>query len=372
MWLGIPFSADMGTSVWHPAVGNAPFQPTPLPLIDGTKENGWKVVEQPVALQNLTARYVERASLFISENAANRKPFVLYIPFNHVHNPQFCSKMWCNTSVVHGNGAAIPTGHGGTGSAMQEMDHSVGEIMAALKTAGVDDDTLVFFTSDNGAPSNHQNAASSNDQKDGEFSNHPLSGYKGSIQEGGIRMPAMIRWPGKVQAGTETGELAATYDIFTTMLTLAHVALPTDRVIDGQDLSPIIFNANGNRGGGGGWGGGGGGAAAAYELLTKKKGNGHVSGHSKHRCIFMYHSGVALDAVRCGNYKYNFAQHQLYDLIADPSESSPLPVNQTASLQAIVANLTAERSALLASVVPVVDQVNLGTDPAYSICSDPK
>lgn len=212
----------MGTSVFHPD-GNEPFQPTPLPLIDGTKHGGWKVVEQPVALQNLTARYIERAVHFIEETAANKKPFVLYIPFNHVHNPQFCSKVWCNTSLIIGNGAAIPTGHGGVGSAIQEMDASVGAIMASLKDAGVDGNTLVFFTSDNGAPDNHQNA----NPTAGAYSNHPLSGFKGSIQEGGFRMPAMVRWPGKIAAGTETGELAATYDIFTTMLTLAHVVSPT-------------------------------------------------------------------------------------------------------------------------------------------------
>jgi hypothetical protein len=66
-------------------------------------------------------------------------------------------------------------------------------------------------------------------------------GFKGSVYEGGIRMPAIVRWPGRVQAGSTTGELAATYDIFTTMLTMAAVPLPSDRIIDGKDLSPIIF-----------------------------------------------------------------------------------------------------------------------------------
>jgi hypothetical protein len=63
--------------------------------------------------------------------------------FNHVHNPQYCSAEWCNTSSVTGNGPAIPTGHGGTGSAVQEMDWSVGQIMAALKGSGEDENTLV-------------------------------------------------------------------------------------------------------------------------------------------------------------------------------------------------------------------------------------
>ena len=66
-------------------------------------------------------------------------------------------------------------------------------------------------------------------------------GFKGSVYEGGIRMPAIVRWPGHIKAGSITGELAATYDIFTTMLTMAAVPLPSDRIIDGKDLSPIIF-----------------------------------------------------------------------------------------------------------------------------------
>ena len=119
-----------------------------------------------------------------------------------------------------GDGTAIPAGHGGTGSAVQEMDDSVGGILAALKAAGHADNTVVFFTSDNGAPSNHVSV------QDQRGSNAPLKGFKGSISEGGIRMPAMVRWPGKIKPGSRTDSLAATYDVFATMIAMAGAELP--------------------------------------------------------------------------------------------------------------------------------------------------
>jgi arylsulfatase A len=224
-YLGIPFSADMGTSVWHPEPANN-FDWAPQPLVEGTDTGGWSIIEQPAAMQNLTVRYAEAASKFITESSkAGDPPWVLYVAFNHVHNPQYCNAQWCGTaSGVVGSGPAIPSGHGGTGSAVQEMDWTVGEIMAALKTAGVDDNTVVFFTSDNGAPSNHIAV------QDERGSNAPLKGYKGSVWEGGIRMPAMVRWPGKVRPGSVSTELVATYDIFVTMAAMAGTPLPAGRV----------------------------------------------------------------------------------------------------------------------------------------------
>lgn len=122
-----------------------------------------------------------------------------------------------------------------------------------------------------------------------------------------------------------------------------HQATPTDRAIDGQDLSPILF----------------------------EDGSPGHSNASRHKCIFMYHSGVALQAVRCGRFKYFPDTGKLFDLIADPRESNALPVNSSKLYQEVAANITAARAALLATVVPVVDQVNLGSDPSAAICADP-
>ena len=135
----------MGLSPWwNDPSGWGPASPlVPLPLLDGAA-----IVEQPTLLQNLTGRYVTRAQRFIGESARSGQPWVLFMSWNHVHNPQFCSAAWCGTAPnVTGKGAAIPSGHGGTGSAVQELDWAVGELMATLKTTPCcDENTLVFFT----------------------------------------------------------------------------------------------------------------------------------------------------------------------------------------------------------------------------------
>jgi len=231
-----------------------------LPLVEGTSKLGWSIIEQPVALHTLTDRYVEKATNFMKKHTADGAPWVLYVPFTHVHTPQYCSPRWCNTSSVIGYGRAIPTGHGGTGSAIQEMDESVGSILAALKETGADENTLVFFTSDNGAPNFHAHSQKING------SNHPLKGFKGHPADGGVRMPAMVRWTGQVAPGSVSRALVATYDIFTTMLTLAGVPLPADRAIDGRDLTPVLLGQHGATG---------------------------------HDCVFIYAVGSNLEAVRC-------------------------------------------------------------------------
>ena len=341
-YLGIPYSVDMGKTVWRNQTA-AGFSGV-LPLVEGTAADGFKIIEQPAKLENLTTRYVNAATGFMRKHADAGKRFVLYIPFSHVHNPQFCSPAWCGSSTIIGGGPAVPTGHGGTGSAVQEMDAAVGAIMDELRADPVlDAETLTFYTSDNGAPSNHalnQTAKLLNETLVGTGSNYPLRGFKGQVWEGGIRMPAIVRWKGQIKPGTVTGELAATYDIFTTMMRLADVALPSDRVIDGKDLTPILLG----------------------------------TGPSQHDCIINYHSGAAGPAVvRCGNYKLHFdtSSPQLYNLVDDPHEDRPLPVDAEPALQAIVRKITAARTAHMATVVPVVDQILLGYDDDYMLCSDP-
>jgi hypothetical protein len=152
-------------------------------------------------------------------------------------------------------------------------------------------------------------------------------------------MPAIVRWPGVIAPGTETAELAATYDIFTTMLTMAAVPLPSDRIIDGKDLTPILLG----------------------------------TGPSAHECIFNYHSGLSLAVVRCGGYKMHFDQEALplFDLIRDPAEAHPLPYASNATLQAIADRISRARAAHLTTVVKVVDQIQLGFDTDLMLCGDP-
>merc|ERR1719287_327341 len=114
---------------------------------------------------------------------------------------------------------------------MEEMDSHIGSVLTTLKDADVDDNTLVFFTSDNGPWLIQRLSGGSQ----GTF----FEG-KTTTWEGGIREPAIVRWPGKVQAGTVNREMVATYDIFATVVKLAGAKLPEDRFIDGKDLSGVL------------------------------------------------------------------------------------------------------------------------------------
>jgi arylsulfatase A len=105
-----------------------------LPLIHNTT-----VIEQPVNLNTLEQRYVQKASEFIHASANAKKPFLVYLAWSHVHVPDFVNPSFCNSSA-----------RGRFGDAMEEMDNHIGSVMQVLKDADVEDNTLVFFTSDNG------------------------------------------------------------------------------------------------------------------------------------------------------------------------------------------------------------------------------
>jgi arylsulfatase A len=112
-----------------------------------------------------------------------------------------------------------------------ELDWSVGQILDALKRNGLDDNTLVLFTSDNGPWLNYGNHAGSAG---------PLREGKGTMWEGGYREPCVMRWPGKIPAGTTCSEFASTIDVFPTVAKLIGAPMPTDRIIDGKDIWPLI------------------------------------------------------------------------------------------------------------------------------------
>jgi arylsulfatase A len=173
---------------------------------------GEEVIEYPVDQTTLTKRYTAETIRLIKEN--KDKPFFIYIPHAMPHvplhvSPEFKGK----TKTLFGD-------------VMEEMDWSVGEILKAVKEAGIDKKTLIIFTSDNGA---HQGSAG------------VLRGKKATIYEGGFRVPCIARWPGKIPADVVNDEVTATVDVLPTLTKLASGSVPDDRPIDGKDIRPLLF-----------------------------------------------------------------------------------------------------------------------------------
>ncbi len=173
---------------------------------------GEEVVEYPADQSTLTKRYTEEAVRIIKEAKNHKAPFFIYLPHTMVHRPLAVSKAF--------------EGRTGTliGDAIAEVDWSTGEIVRAVKAAGIAEKTLVIFTSDNGAAVG---------------SSLPLRAKKGSVYDGGIREPTLMWWPGRIPASSTCREVAATIDIMPTLARLSGGTLPT-RKIDGKDIWPLM------------------------------------------------------------------------------------------------------------------------------------
>lgn len=174
---------------------------------------GEQIIEDPVIQGTLTERYTQEAVRFIEENADN--PFFLYLPHSFPHVPLFTAGRFEGQSDA-----------GLYGDVVETIDWSTGEILATLERLGLDENTLVIFTSDNGPWF--------------EGSPGPFRNRKGSSWEGGQRVPFIAHWPGTIPAGVVSNEPAMNIDIFPTLVKLAGGALPADRPIDGKDIMPLL------------------------------------------------------------------------------------------------------------------------------------
>jgi N-acetylgalactosamine-6-sulfatase len=185
----------------------------PVELYDGNR-----VAEYPVQQRTLTKRLTERAVSFIEKN--KDRPFLLYFPQVAPHKPLAASKAFYHKSRA-----------GLYGDTVQEMDWSVGQVMAKLKALGLEKKTLVLFTSDNGPWYGGSTGG--------------LRGMKGQHWEGGIRMPMIARLPGVIPAGRTSKAPAIIMDLFVTACKAAGVPLPKGRVLDGKDLMPLLKSPDG-------------------------------------------------------------------------------------------------------------------------------
>ena len=208
-YFGVPYSNDMST--FHR--GDKHNYKYNLPLMRGNEVLEWEPDQHL-----LTKRLTEEATRFIKENKDN--PFFLYLPHPMPHIPLYASKDFEGKST-----------RGLYGDVIEEIDWSVGEVLKALKDNGIDDNTLVIFTSDNGPWKPHkQNGGSSG----------PLRGGKGTNYEGGQREPFIVRWPGKVPAGAVCRQMARSIDLLPTIAELTGAKLPAN-TIDGGSIVGLLM-----------------------------------------------------------------------------------------------------------------------------------
>jgi arylsulfatase A-like enzyme len=172
------------------------------------------VVEAPADRSTLTRRYTEEAVRFITAN--RDRPFFLYL----AHAMPGSTASPFASEAFRGRSA-----NGPYGDAVEEIDWSMGKILEALASLGLDDRTLIFWTSDNGAVHH----------RPPQGSNAPLRGWGYTAEEGGMRVPGLVRWPGKVPAGSLCNELCTAMDLLPTFSRLAGGGLPPGRLIDGYD-----------------------------------------------------------------------------------------------------------------------------------------
>ena len=217
-WFGLPYSHDMRMTVprnngYQTA---AYYSPKPeywdVPLMRNDR-----VIERPVDHRTLTKRYTDEAARFIAEN--KNGPFFLYLAHSLPHIPLARSDEF----VGHSDGGMY-------GDVIEEIDWSVGKVLDALRSAGVERNTLVLFTSDNGPWLPFRDHGGSAGQ---------LRQGKGTTWEGGVRTPAIFWWPGTIRPGVVTG-MGSGLDLLATAASLAGTRVPADRLIDSVDLSAAL------------------------------------------------------------------------------------------------------------------------------------
>ncbi|MEW6306425.1 MAG: sulfatase, partial [Verrucomicrobiota bacterium] len=190
--------------------------PNDLPLMRGSA-----VIEKNPDQRQLTTRYTEAALAFIEKQ--RDKPFFIYLAHSMPHVPIFVSEKFAGKSP-----------RGLYGDVIMEIDWSVGQILGRLKALDLDEQTLVVFTSDNGPWLQYGIDAGSAG---------PLRDGKGTTWEGGVRVPGIFRWPGKIPAGRRTDGIAGNVDLLPTLAHVANAPLPKDRVLDGVNLWPLLAGA---------------------------------------------------------------------------------------------------------------------------------
>ncbi|MCL4782383.1 MAG: sulfatase [Bryobacterales bacterium] len=255
-------------------------------------ENGKVIIERvtPADQTTLTTRYTDHAVDFIRRH--KESPFFLYVPHSMPHVPLFCSDRFKGKS-----------GAGLYGDVMMEIDWSVGEIMKALKEAGVEENTLVLFTSDNGPWTSYGNHAGKT----------PYREAKGTSFDGGTRSACTVRYPGKVKAGISSTRYWSSVDVLPTFAKLAGASLPANP-IDGRDVWPLISGKPGARN-----------PHEYYPFSTGPTFEGVVSADGRWKLHLPHNYRVLVRAGNdgaAGEYRQEKIRLSLFDMEKDPFETT--------------------------------------------------
>jgi arylsulfatase A-like enzyme len=257
-YFGIPYSNDMGRQKGKDGG-------VPLPLLDDEE-----VIQAQPDQANVIERYTAHATRFIRDH--RDRPFFLYLAHMQVHLPLYAPQRFVDES-----------GNGRYGACVEAVDWSTAVLVRELQRLGLDRNTLIVFTSDNGSRA-----------RDEGGSNAPLNGTKGTTWEGGQRVPCIACWPGQIPAGRTCDEVTTSMDFLPTFAALAGGSPPDDRIIDGKDIGPLLRGESGAR--------------------------------SPHEAFFYYFRDD-LEAVRSGKWKLFVRRKgeevaELYDLDADIGETT--------------------------------------------------
>ncbi|MFT4559506.1 MAG: arylsulfatase A [Planctomycetaceae bacterium] len=311
-YFGIPYSNDMDRVNDAPR-GKASFWDPKVEYWNVPLMRDLEIVERPAEQTTITKRYAEEAVSFIKKNKDGK--FFLYLPHSLPHVPLFRSKEFEGKSL-----------RGLYGDVIEEIDWSVGHVLQTLRDLKLDENTIVWFTSDNGpwlTFNDHGGTAGL------------LREGKGTTWDGGMREPSICWWPGTIPAGQVSAELGTTMDIYSTSLALAGAELEKDRIVDGYDL--------------------------AKSLKGKEK---------SPREIVYYYRGTKLMALRKGPWKAHFATQEsytgnnkriehdppvLYNLEVDPSEKWDVAEQHPG----IIAEIKAAADAHQETVVAVPSQLEI-------------
>eukprot|EP01060_Flectonema_neradi_P024603 TRINITY_DN33525_c0_g1_i1.p1 TRINITY_DN33525_c0_g1~~TRINITY_DN33525_c0_g1_i1.p1 ORF type:complete len:558 (+),score=114.15 TRINITY_DN33525_c0_g1_i1:38-1675(+) len=388
-YLGIPYSDDMGKAKATPCKGESLLEQLGsgswkesfegyvqtgderakldslstdpggeyLPLVY-QKDGNTTVLEQPLDFSTLGQKYSD----FVTEAIEDfqNDPFLLYMPFSHVHttasNQPEMQYAGCNFKNV--------TERGMFGDALAESDWIASNVISKIESLGLQNNTLIVFSSDNGPWMSRGKSGGSTGIFYGRASGYWNVG-KGSTWEGGIREPAFAYWPGQITAGSRSSEMVSSLDFFPTVSKLAGVPLPEGVYFDGKDMSDILLNDT---------------AVSSHEVLF-------FYPYGSNPC-----GGKGPTAARYGKYKAHFASGPgifgctgcdkicydpilLFDVEEDPSEAYPLAVNTTSGTYAdVISKILAAKkreneTMYFGELIKAPDQPGEGPNK-YGVCCD--